>query len=279
MTRSLAGRCYGILSDRDKTPGWRHMARFQPPREKNAMNPALHREMYDALSELDQDSDTRVLVITGNGDSFCAGEDLKQYFYELKDDPVESERIRKISYEWRGRMLRLFSKPTISCVNGWCFGGGFAVVGNCDLAIAAEEARFGLSEINFGNFPGGLVPRAIMDVIRWREVMYYSLTGDSFDGKRAAEIGLVNFAVPKSKLEEETLKLAAKLIEKDPIALKETKEVLRVGRHLNDEETWYWSQAKGHEMTLLQKGGWLDKGIKQFTDKRYRPGLGAFKKD
>lgn len=61
--------------------------------------------------------------------------------------------------------------------------------------------------------------------------------------------------------------------------MKETKEVLRVGRHLNDEETWYWSQAKGHEMTLLQKGGWLDKGIKQFTDKQYRPGLGAFKKD
>lgn len=252
---------------------------FNRPEKKNAMNPALHREMYQALSELDQDSDTRVLVITGNGDSFCAGEDLKQYFYELKDNPVESERIRKISYEWRGRMLRLFSKPTIACVNGWCFGGGFAVVGNCDLAIAAEEAKLGLSEINFGNFPGGLVPRAIMDMLRWRDVMYYSLTGDAFDGKRAAEIGLVNFAVPKDKLEVETLKLAAKLMEKDPIALKETKEVLRIGRHLTDEETWYWSQAKGHEMTLLQKGGWLDKGIKQFNDKQYRPGLGAFKKD
>lgn len=252
---------------------------FNRPAKKNAMNPTLHREMHHALSELDQDDETRVLVITGNGDSFCAGEDLKEYFYELKDKPGESERIRKISYEWRGRMLRLFSKPTIACVNGWCFGGGFAVVGNCDLAIAAEEAKFGLSEINFGNFPGGLVPRAIMDMLRWRDVMYYSLTGDAFDGKRAAEIGLVNFAVPKVKLEEETLKLAAKLIEKDPIALKEAKEVLRIGRNLNDEESWYWAQAKGHEMTYLQKGGWLDKGIRQFTDKQYRPGLGAFKKD
>jgi feruloyl-CoA hydratase/lyase len=252
---------------------------FNRPEKKNAMNPTLHREMHHALSELDQDDQTRVLVITGNGDSFCAGEDLKEYFYELKDKPGESERIRKISYEWRGRMLRLFSKPTIACVNGWCFGGGFAVVGNCDLAIAAEEAKLGLSEINFGNFPGGLVPRAILDMIRWREVMYYSLTGDAFDGKRAAEIGLVNFAVPKAALEEETFKLAAKLIEKDPIALKETKEVLRIARNLNDEETWYWSQAKGHEMTLLQKGGWLDQGIQQFTDKQYRPGLGAFKKD
>jgi trans-feruloyl-CoA hydratase/vanillin synthase len=109
--------------------------------------------------------------------------------------------------------------------------------------------------------------------------MYYSLTGEPFDGKRAAEIGLVNYAVPKANLEEAAAKLAAKLIEKDPIALKETKEVLRVGRHMNDEETWYWAQAKTHETTQLQKGGWLDKGIKQFTDKQYRPGFGAFKKD
>jgi trans-feruloyl-CoA hydratase/vanillin synthase len=250
---------------------------FNRPEKKNAMNPALHREMHHALSELDQDDDTRVLVITGKGDSFCAGEDLKQYFYELKDKPRESERIRKIAYEWRGRMLRLFSRPTIACVNGWCFGGAFAVVGNCDLAIAAEEAKFGLSEINFRNFPGGLVPRAIMDMLRWREVMYYSLTGDPFDGRRAAEIGLVNYAVPRTSLEEEARKLAAKLIEKDPIALKETKEVLRIGRHLNDEETWYWAQAKTNEMTYLQKGEWLDKGIGQFAEKQYRPGLGSFK--
>lgn len=250
---------------------------FNRPEKKNAMNPTLHREMHAALSELEQDAETRVLIITGKGDSFCAGEDLKEYFYELKDKPGESERIRKISYEWRGRMLRLFPKPTIASVNGWCFGGAFAVVGNCDLAIAAEEVKFGLSEINFGNFPGGLVPRAIMDVLRWREVMYYSLTGDPFDGRRAAEIGLVNFAVPKAKLEEETLKLAAKLLEKDPIALKETKEVLRIGRHLNDEETWYWAQAKTNETTYLQKGGWLEKGVRQFADKKYRPGLEAFK--
>ena len=148
--------------------------RFNRVAKKNAMNPTLHREMHAVLSELDQDDETHVLVITGKGDSFCAGEDLKEYFYDLKDRPMESERIRKISYEWRGRMLRLFSKPTIASVNGWCFGGAFAVVANCDLALAAEEAKFGLSEINFGHFPGGLVPRAILDLMRWREVMLFA---------------------------------------------------------------------------------------------------------
>src|SRR5258706_2322022 len=170
---------------------------FNRPEKKNAMNPTLHGEMHHALTELDQQEETRVLMVTGKGDSFGAGEDLKEYFADLKDRPAEAERIRKISYEWRGKMLRLFTRPTIAVVNGYCFGGAFAVVGNCDLAIAAEEAKFGLSEINFGNFPGGLVPRAIMDLLRWGELMYYSLTGEPLDGRRGAEIGTANFAGPK----------------------------------------------------------------------------------
>ncbi len=253
--------------------------KFNRPEKKNAMNPTLHREMYQALTEIELDSDTRVVILTGVGDAFCAGQDLKEYFYEFKDNPRESEHIKKISYEWRGRMLRNLSKPAIASVNGWCFGGAFATVANCDLALAAEEATFGLSEINFGLFPGGLVPRAIADLMRWREVMYYSLTGEPFDGKRAAEIGLVNFAVPRAKLWDETVKLAKNLAEKNPLALKETKEVLRIGRSMNDEQTWYYAQAKANETTFLQKGEWLEKGIGGFKEKTYRPGLGSYKKE
>jgi trans-feruloyl-CoA hydratase/vanillin synthase len=235
--------------------------------------------MFDVLSEIELDTDTQVVIVTGTGDAFCAGEDLKEYFYNLKDKPREAEHIRRISADWRGRMLRNLSKPTIASVNGWCFGGAFAIVANCDLAVAAEDAVFGLSEINFGAFPGGLVPRAIMDLLRWREVMYYSLTGESFQGKRAAEIGLVNFAVPQARLEEETMILARKLAEKNPLALKEAKDVLRIGRRMGDEETWYWAQAKSNEKTYLQKGEWLEKGIGQFMEGKYRPGLGSYKKD
>ena len=73
--------------------------KFNRAEKKNAMNPTLHREMYHALSEIELDSDTRVLILTGVGDAFCAGQDLKEYFYELKDNPRESEHIKKISYE------------------------------------------------------------------------------------------------------------------------------------------------------------------------------------
>ena len=95
--------------------------------------------------------------------------------------------------EWRGRTLRYFPKPTIAMVNGYCFGGAFSIVEGCDLAIAADEATFGLSEINFKGFPGGAVSKSLANLLRPRDALFYALTGRRFDGKTAAEIGLVNY--------------------------------------------------------------------------------------
>ena len=82
-------------------------------------------------------------------------------------------------------------------VNGYCFGGAFGPVAACDLAIAAEDAVFGLSEINWGIFPGSSLPKTFSELVPFRDVMYYSLTGETFDGRKAAEIRFVNFAVPQ----------------------------------------------------------------------------------
>jgi feruloyl-CoA hydratase/lyase len=139
--------------------------KFNRPEKRNAMSPQLHREMYDALSELQFDDETRVLVITGNGDAFCAGQDLKQYFYELKDDRRAREEIRRISHAWRHEKLNMFPKPTIAAINGWCFGGAFTVVCSSDIAITAEEAVFGLSEVNFNQIPGGLVTKVVQEIV------------------------------------------------------------------------------------------------------------------
>lgn len=254
--------------------------KFNRPEKKNAMNPTLHREMAHVLSELEFDTETRIIILTGIGDSFCAGQDLKEYFLELKDRPREAELTTKLAGEWRGRTLPNLPQPTIASVNGWCFGGAFGIVANCDLAIAAEEAKFGLSEINFGTFPGGIVPRAILDTLRWRDVMYYALTGESFDGKRAAEIGFVNFAVPRESLETETMNMAKTLMEKNPLGLKQTKEALRVVRRVvNPDDALSYTMAKANETSYLQKGEWMEKGIGQFIERKYRPGLGAYKKD
>src|SRR3972149_10566355 len=98
------------------------------PDKKNAMNPQLHKDMTAALEALRYDENAAVLVITGAGDSFCAGMDLKEFFHELKGKPDEYDRIYRISVEWRGRTLRQFPRPTLAMVNGHCFGGAFSIV-------------------------------------------------------------------------------------------------------------------------------------------------------
>jgi trans-feruloyl-CoA hydratase/vanillin synthase len=134
------------------------------PAKRNAMNPQLHRDMTAALEQLRDDPGTKVLVITGAGDVFCAGMDLKEFFVALKDKPGEYEAVWKMAVEWRSRTLRYYPKPVIAMINGYCFGGAFAIVEGCDLAFAAEDATFGLSEINFKLFPGGSVSKALANL-------------------------------------------------------------------------------------------------------------------
>src|SRR5262245_35701488 len=93
------------------------------PEKRNAMNPTMHREMVAVLDELEFDDQTRVVVLTGAGDSFCAGQDLKEYFRELDNSPRAKRQAQRDSQEWRWYKLYTFAKPTIAMVNGHCFGG------------------------------------------------------------------------------------------------------------------------------------------------------------
>ena len=109
------------------------------PEKRNAMSPALNREMLEVLDALEIDDRCEILVLTGAGEAFTAGMDLKEYFREVDTaTPVEAMRVRRDSMAWQWRRLRFFPKPTIAMVNGWCFGGGFTPLVSCDIAIAAR---------------------------------------------------------------------------------------------------------------------------------------------
>ena len=247
------------------------------PEKRNAMNPQMHYDMLDAVVELETDEETRVLILTGAGDSWCAGQDLKQFFRDLDNKPAERRRAGWASQEWRWRRLFTFPKPTIAMVNGYCFGGAFTPLIACDFAIAAEDAVFGLSEINWGIFPGGLVSRVLADALCYRDAMYYIMTGDSFDGKKAAEMRLVTSAVPRASLREETVKLANKLLGKNPHALRAAKEVYKNCRNMDYWQAEDYLGAKTVALSATDPERGRDKGIKQFIDdKTYRPGLGAY---
>jgi trans-feruloyl-CoA hydratase/vanillin synthase len=244
------------------------------PEKKNAMNPQLVMDMAQVLEDLRYDDDVAVLILTGAGDAFCAGMDLKEFFYELKGKkPKEYDRIFRLLQEWRGRTLRFYPKPTIAMVNGFCFGGAFPNVECCDLAIAADEAQFGLSEINFGLFPGGHVSKTLANLFRPRDALLYGMTGRRFDGKKAAEIGFVNYSVPLAQLEAETMALAKEIAAKDPAALRATKDAYRFSLDMGWEAAMNYSAAKENELYLVQKGAWVESGIGDFMKGLYKPGL------
>ena len=217
------------------------------------MNPQLHEDMTNALEELRYDDDARVLVITGAGDSFCAGMDLKEVFHALKDQPARYDKVVRLATEWRGRTLRYFPKPTIAMVNGYCFGGAFSIVEGCDLAIAADEATFGLSEINFKGFPGR----------RGEQVARQSAApaGRACSTRSPAAVSAAR-SRPRSgwstsrcrspSLKTETMAVAQDIAGKDPSALKATKDSYRFSLEMTWEASMNYTDAKEDELAAHQ---------------------------
>jgi trans-feruloyl-CoA hydratase/vanillin synthase len=248
------------------------------PDKRNAINPGIVYEMVAALDALEADDRAQVVVITGAGDAFSSGQDLKEYFRDVDaGPPVERERLYRANADWQWRRLMFYPKPTIAMVNGWCFGGAFQVLLGCDLALADEEATFGLSEINWGIIPAGIVTKSVAMALAQRNAMYYIMTGDHFDGKRAAEIGLVNFAVPKAELKDRTRSLAKKLMEKNPYVMRAAKTAYHHVRHLSWEASLELLMAKSDQTKFRDPEKGDHKGMSQFLDdKTYRPGLEAY---
>ena len=247
------------------------------PEKRNAMSPELHHEMDDALERLAVDSDTKVLILTGAGKAFCAGQDLKTYFRGLSNDPVARSRAAAASESWRSYRLIAFPKPTIAMVNGFVFGGGLTPIVSCDVAIASHTATLGISEINWGHIPGGLVGWNVNQVMSFRDAMWYSISGDTFNGKEAAAMKFVNFSVSHAKLKSETLKIARKLLKKNPWAIRYTKEAIRSVRDMNMEQAADYLRCKSDALQRVDKEQGRQEGMKQFLDeKSFRPGVGTY---
>jgi trans-feruloyl-CoA hydratase/vanillin synthase len=252
--------------------------KFNRPDKRNCQSPTLNRRMLDVIEELEFRDDVGVLVLTGEGTAFSAGMDLKEYFRENEAKGLGAIRhAQREAYSWWAR-LRWFEKPTIAMVNGWCFGGGYGPLFACDLAFAAEEAQFGLSEINWGILPGGGATKVATELLSFRRAMYHAMMGENIDGKTAADWGLVNEALPLAALKGRVTEVAKVLLKKNPVALKATKDaVRRVGVMTYDEAEDYLIRAQEAANSYDNDG--RKEGIKQFIDdKSYKPGLGAYDK-
>jgi trans-feruloyl-CoA hydratase/vanillin synthase len=249
------------------------------PEKRNAMSPTLNKEMIEVIEKLEIDERCGVLVLTGAGDAFSAGMDLKEFFRESDTLPPENwAQIARNSQTWQLHRLRYFPKPTIAMVNGWCFGGGFNPVTACDIAVAADEATFGLSEVNWGIIPAGNVLKSVSSTMRHRDGLYYSLTGDNFSGAEAAKMGFVNFSVPRAELRAKVTEIAVKMLGKNRAAARAIKNAYRKIGEMSWDASEDYLMAKLDQLRLTDPDKGRAKGMKQFLDdKTYRPGLGAYK--
>jgi trans-feruloyl-CoA hydratase/vanillin synthase len=250
--------------------------KFNRPEKRNAMSPALNRRMLEVLDELEFRDDIGVLVLTGEGSAWTAGMDLQEYFRDTEADGLAGTRkAQRESYGW-WRRLRWYQKPTIAMINGWCFGGGYGPLFACDLAFAAEEAQFGLSEINWGILPGGGASKVAAELLSFRRAMYHAMLGESIDGKTAAEWGLVNEALPGEGLRARVSEVAQALLKKNPVALKATKDAVRRVREMSYDNAEDFL-VRAQEAANSYDNDGRKEGLKQFLDeKTYKPGLGAY---
>jgi len=242
------------------------------PEKKNCMSPDLHAEMCEALAEVER-AKVKALVLTGAGNSFCGGMDLETCFYENWDDPEKFKQGIDYSFTWM-KHLKSFPAVTIAKVNGWCFGGGMEVVGLCDIAIAAEESVWGLSEVNFGIFPGGGTTWTVANNMPSRkQALYYILTADTFTGNEAVSLGWASKAVPLAELDAHTQKVVEKLLTKGRTVLVKAKEVYERVFDMDFPESIDYEIAKLYELSRLTGDDWIRTALHSFKKREYKPGL------
>lgn len=257
---------------------WVYMNR---PEKKNAMSPQLHYEMDEALEKLEWDPETKLVVIAGMGGNFSAGQDLKKFFRELEGNPAEAKKAQSAANSWRFERLWNYDKPTIAMIEGFCVGGAFMQLLSTDFAIAADNATFSLSEVNWGILPGALVAKLVADACLPRRALYYSCTGEAFDGHEAERIGIIDKVVPHEDLEAEVDKLAANLMKKSPAVLRATKQAVRQVRTMDHGQAADYLAEKNmairfHDERFNMQSSYHE-GLKQFLDeKSYRPVYESF---
>lgn len=189
------------------------------PAQRNALNPDVMRGLGAAMAAAEQDDNIRCIVLTGAGDrAFCAGMDLKAFSAGEID----------IEHGVSGMEIftqQIYPKPIVAAVNGSALGGGFELMLACDLAVASEQAKFGLAEVKSGLVAAGggsRLPRRIPLAI----ALEMGLTGDLIDARRAYELGLVNRVVAADQVLAQALALAGRIAANAPLALAVTKRLM-----------------------------------------------------
>ena len=189
---------------------------------RNAISPTMTLELLDALRNYDDDPKVLAVVLTGAGDRvFCAGADFGEAMSGAASALDRHEEQRKFAELFK--VIKDLRKPLVGRINGHALGGGFGLACACDIAIAAEDCRFGTPEINVGLFPYVIMATLLRCTSAPKKLMEMMLTGERLDAREAQRLGLVNHVVPREQLDAKVDEIIKKMTSKSPA-------ILRLGR-------------------------------------------------
>ena len=233
------------------------------PQAMNAINLAVLAELDRRLSELAADDEVRVLILSGTGNAFCAGADLKEVLASQQAAPGEDDFLDRAAGLFA--RLREFPKPVIAALNGVTMAGGLELAMCADIVLAAESARIGDAHANFGVFPGAGGAAVLPRLVPLNVAMYLLLTGKTLSAAEMKQYGFVNEVHADDQLAAAADKLARQLAQKSPAVLRRLKDV---ARHSADKSR---DDALLHEQTHLrkhQRSYDIQEGLRAFAEKR-----------
>lgn len=239
------------------------------PEVHNAFDDRLIAGLVEALQQAEQDPEVRVVVLTGAGKSFSSGADLNwmraMAGYSEADNYEDALRLAELM-----AVLNGLSRPTVARVNGHAFGGGVGLVACCDIAIAAQHARFALSEVRLGLVPAVISPYVVA-ALGERQARRFFLTGETIAADTACRLGLVHEAVPHEQLDDAMAEIIAALLAGGPFALKACKELVASISHHGATASQTLRKRTAELIAQLRVSAEGQEGLAAFLEKR-RPG-------
>ncbi|NKY55874.1 crotonase/enoyl-CoA hydratase family protein [Nocardia flavorosea] len=234
------------------------------PEARNALSGEMMAIMRDAWDQVDNDPEIRVAILTGAGGAFCAGADLKGMTQQHPGDSFAGGGwdLSKIEALLKGRRL---TKPLIAAVEGAAIAGGTEILQGTDIRVAAESAKFGVSEARWGLFPlGGSAVRLVRQV-PYTVAADILLTGRHLTAAEAKEIGLVGHVVPDGQALDKALELADLIAANGPLAVQAILQTIRDTECMPEEEAFQIDAKLG--MAVFQSAD-AKEGPKAFKEKR-----------
>jgi methylglutaconyl-CoA hydratase len=232
----------------------------------NAFDDGLIAALTDQLKALADDSEVRVVVLSGEGASFSAGADLnwmrRMAAADEKDNQRDARRLAELM-----RTLNYLPKPTIARVNGAAFGGGVGLVACCDIAIASDTARFGLTEVRLGLVPAAISPYVI-DAIGSRQARRWFLTGEIFDAQAALSMGLLHQVVAADELDDAVDAQLKLFRSAGPVAVSEAKALVHRVTHPDARAQRTLDEDNAELIARLRVSPEGQEGLTAFLDKR-----------